>query len=146
MIVKKKVQSCIKLQIEARSATPSPPIGPALGQQGINIMKFCKDFNTRTADFEMGLILPVVITVYVDRSFSFVIKTPTAVFLLKKAAGIKSGSEKPKCVSVGKVLISQIYEIAKIKLIDMTSLNLESASKSIMGTARSIGLEVEDNL
>ncbi|WP_181950846.1 50S ribosomal protein L11 [Blochmannia endosymbiont of Camponotus nipponensis] len=140
----KKVKACIKLQISAGAANPSPPVGPALGQQGVNIMEFCKAFNTNTATLETGLPIPVVITVYNDRSFSFVTKTPPASILLKKAANISSGSGKPNIINIGKISRDQIYEIAKIKAIDMTGANIESVSRSIIGTARSIGLEVED--
>lgn len=141
----KKVQSYIKLQIAAGSANPSPPIGPALGQKGVNIIEFCKEFNNRTVDLEKGLIIPVLITVYSDRSFSFLMKTPPTVLLLKKAAGIDLGSSKPNSISSGKILLNQIYEIAKIKSVDMTGSNLESISRSIIGTAHSMGLEVENN-
>lgn len=145
-MILKKVQGCIKLQISAGSANPSPPIGPALGQQGVNIIEFCKEFNSRTASFEKGLIIPVIITVYSDRSFSFVTKTPPTALLLKKAANVNLGSAKPRLISVGKVLMTQVYEIAKIKLVDMTGSNLELVSKSIIGTAHSMGLEVDDNI
>lgn len=142
----KKIKACIKLQISAGSANPSPPVGPALGQQGVNIMEFCKEFNSRTAKLEKGLLTPVVITVYSDRSFSFIIKTPPASLLLKKAAGINVGSEKPNLVHVGKVSIDKIYAIARIKSVDMTGSNLDSLSRSIIGTARSMGLKIEENL
>lgn len=145
-MIAKKIKGCIKLQISAGSANPSPPIGPALGQQGVNIMEFCKEFNFRTAKLEKGLLTPVVITVYSDRSFSFIIKTPPASLLLKKAAGINVGSEKPNLVNAGKVSVDQIYKIARIKSSDMTGSNLDSLSRSIIGTARSMGLEIEENL
>ncbi|URJ32358.1 50S ribosomal protein L11 [Blochmannia endosymbiont of Camponotus sp.] len=143
-MVIKKVKAYIKLQISAGAANPSPPIGPALGQQGVNIMEFCKAFNENTSQLETGLPIPVVITVYSDRSFSFITKTPPASILLKKAANIQSGSEKPNVINVGKISRAQIYEIAKIKAVDMTGANIESISRSIIGTARSIGLEVEE--
>lgn len=145
-MITKKVQACIKLKVIARSANPSPPIGPALGQQGVNIVEFCKEFNNRTASFEKGLVVPVVITVYSDRSFSFIMKTPPTILLLKKAVGITVGSEKPSVKSSGTILLTQIYEIAKIKSADMTGANIESISRSIIGTARSMGLEVEKNI
>lgn len=141
----KKIQSCIKLQIPAGSATPSPPIGPALGQQGVNIVAFCKEFNEITVNFEKGLIIPVLITVYSDRSFSFITKTPPTTLLLKKAAGISVGSSKSGSTIVGKILMTQIYDIARVKSVDMTGSNLELISKSIIGTARSMGLEVVKN-
>lgn len=145
MIIK-QVKAHIKLQIPAKLASPSPPVGPALGQQGVNIMEFCKLFNERTVEFESGLLVPVVITVYVDRSFLFVIKTPPTSLLLKKAADLSLGSDKPKITNVGKISASKIYEIAQIKFVDMTSSNLESAFKSIVGTAKSMGLEVENDI
>lgn len=141
----KKVQACIKLQIEAGAATPSPPVGPALGQQGVNIVEFCKEFNARTISFEKGLLIPVVITVYSDRSFSFIVKTPPTSLLLKKAAGVISGSKKPNEIIVGTISLAQIYDIAKIKSVDITS-DIDSISKSIIGTARSMGLKIKDNL
>lgn len=139
----KKIQSYIKLQIPAGSANPSPPIGPALGQKGVNIMDFCKKFNTETEAIEKGLPISVIITVYSDRSFSFITKTPPASALLKKAAGIKSGSAKPKALSVGKISLGQIYDISRIKEPDMTGSSIELISRSIIGTAYSMGLEVE---
>lgn len=141
----KKIQSYIKLQIPAGVANPSPPIGPALGQKGVNIMEFCKAFNVNTEKIEKGLLVSVMVTVYHDRSFSFVIKTPPTAVLLKKAAGITSGSEKPKLVSAGKISRIQIYDISKVKEPDMTGSNIESISRSIIGTARSIGLEVVED-
>lgn len=141
----KKIQSCIKLQIPAGTANPSPPIGPALGQKGVNIMEFCKDFNKSTENLEKGLLVSVVVTVYNDRSFSLLIKTPPASVLLKKAAGITSGSCKPNVVSVGKISRAQIYDISKIKESDMTGADIESISRSIIGTARSMGLEVMED-
>lgn len=139
----KKVQAYIKLQVAAGMATPSPPIGPALGQHGVNIIQFCKLFNANTENIEKGLPIPVVITVYHDRSFTFVNKTPPAAALLKKAAGVKLGSDKPHKNKVGKVTISQIQEIAKAKSDDLTGSDLEAMSRSIAGTARSMGLVVE---
>lgn len=140
----KNIQSLVKLQIKAGMANPAPPIGPALGQQGINIVEFCKDFNFRTNSMEKGLLVPVVITVYSDKSFSFIIKTPPASVLLKKIIGIKSGSGKPNQDKVGKINKNQLYEIAKIKYVDMTGSNLESVVNSIKGTAYSMGIEVVD--
>ncbi len=137
----KKVIGSIKLQVSAGQANPSPPIGPALGQQGVNIMEFCKAFNAKTAGQE-GMIIPVVITVYQDRSFSFVTKTPPASVLLKKAAKIAKGSGDPKREKVGKVTRAQIEEIAKIKMVDLNAYDVESASKIIEGTARNMGIEV----
>lgn len=145
-MIAKKVQACVKLQIVAGLATPSPPIGPALGQQGVNIIDFCKEFNARTIDLEKGMLIPVIVTVYSDRSFSFVTKTPPTSLLLKKAAGITSGSEKPSKINVGKISIIQIYDISKIKAVDMTGSSIDSISKSIIGTARSMGLEIKDSV
>lgn len=139
----KKVQAYIKLQVAAGKANPSPPVGPALGQHGVNIMEFCKAFNAKTTDVEPGTPTPVVITVYSDRSFTFIIKTPPASFLLKKAAGIKSGSSEPNKNKVGKVTREQLEEIAKVKEPDLTAASLSQAVKTIAGTARSMGLEVE---
>ena len=138
----KKVQAYVKLQVAAGMANPSPPVGPALGQQGVNIMEFCKAFNARTESLEKGLPIPVVITVYADRSFTFVTKTPPAAVLLKKAAGIKSGSGKPNKDKVGKVTVAQVEEIAKIKMKDLNASSLETAVSIIKGTARSMGIEV----
>lgn len=137
----KKVIGSIKLQVPAGQANPSPPIGPALGQQGVNIMEFCKAFNAKTAGQE-GMIIPVVITIYQDRSFSFVTKTPPASILLKKAAKIAKGSGDPKRVKVGNVTRAQIEEIAKMKMVDLNAYDIESASKIIEGTARNMGIEV----
>ncbi|PLV56593.1 50S ribosomal protein L11 [Thermotoga sp. SG1] len=139
----KKVAAQIKLQLPAGKATPAPPVGPALGQHGVNIMEFCKRFNAETAD-KAGMILPVVITVYEDKSFTFIIKTPPASFLLKKAAGIESGSSEPKRKIVGKVTRKQIEEIAKIKMPDLNANDLEAAMRIIEGTAKSMGIEVVD--
>ena len=139
----KKVTGYIKLQIPAGKATPAPPVGPALGQHGVNIVEFTKQFNAKTAD-QGDLIIPVVITVYADRSFSFVTKTPPAAVLLKKAAGIKSGSGKPNKDKVGKISRAQLQEIAQTKAADMTGADIEAMTRSIEGTARSMGLVVED--
>jgi large subunit ribosomal protein L11 len=139
----KKVTGSVKLQIEAGKATPAPPVGPALGQAQVNIMEFCKQFNARTQNKELaGLIVPVVITVYNDRSFTFITKTPPAPVLLKRAAGIAKGSGTPNKDKVGKVTEKQIAEIAKQKMPDLNAASLEAAIKSIRGTARSMGLEV----
>jgi large subunit ribosomal protein L11 len=139
----KKVTGSVKLQIEAGKATPAPPVGPALGQAQFNIMEFCKQFNARTQNKELaGLIVPVVITVYNDRSFTFITKTPPAPVLLKRAAGIAKGSGTPNKDKVGKVTEKQIAEIAKQKMPDLNAASLEAAIKSIRGTARSMGLEV----
>jgi large subunit ribosomal protein L11 len=137
----KKVTAQIKLQVTAGKATPSPPIGPALGQHGVNIMEFCKAFNARTAN-DAGMIIPVVITVFQDRSFTFITKTPPAAVLLKKAAKIAKGAGDPKRDRVGKVTQAQIEEIAKMKLTDLNTTDLEAACRIISGTARSMGIEV----
>ncbi len=139
----KKVQAYIKLQVAAGKANPSPPVGPALGQHGVNIMEFCKEFNAATQEIEPGLPTPVVITVYSDRSFTFVTKTPPAAVLLKKAAGIKSGSGEPNKKKVGTVTREQLEEIAKTKEPDMTAADLDAAVRTIAGSARSMGLNVE---
>lgn len=139
----KKVMAYIKLQVSAGMANPSPPVGPALGQKGVNIMEFCKAFNAKTDSMEKGSPVPVVITVYADRSFTFVTKTSPASYLLKKAAGIKSGSAVPNKNKVGKVSQAQLEEIAKTKEVDLTGADLEAMVRCIAGTARSIGLEVE---
>ncbi|NVL92026.1 MAG: 50S ribosomal protein L11 [Desulfobacterales bacterium] len=139
----KKVTATIKLQVRAGQANPSPPVGPALGQHGVNIMEFCKAFNARTQNQE-GMIIPVVITVYADKSFSFVTKTPPASVLLKQAANIAKGSSDPKREKVGTVTRSQIEEIAKLKFGDLSAVDLLGAVKIIEGTARSIGISVED--
>ncbi|MFZ2724821.1 MAG: 50S ribosomal protein L11 [Methylococcaceae bacterium] len=139
----KKITAYIKLQVKAGEANPSPPIGPALGQRGVNIMEFCKAFNAKTQDVEKGLPLPVVITVYSDRSFTFITKTPPASILLKKAVGIKSGSSNPNTKKVGTVTREQLEEIAKTKMEDLNAANLEAAVKTIAGSARSMGLNVE---
>jgi len=139
----KKIDSYIKLQVKAGEANPSPPVGPALGQRGVNIMEFCKAFNARTQEVEKGLPLPVVITVYSDKSFTFITKTPPASILLKKAVGIKSGSSKPNSNKVGTVTRDQLEDIAKTKMEDLNAADLESAIKIIAGSARSMGLNVE---
>jgi len=139
----KKVEAYIKLQIPAGKANPSPPVGPALGQRGVNIMEFCKAFNAATQQMEQGLPTPVVITVYSDRSFTFITKTPPASVLLKKAAGIQSGSGTPNTKKVAKLNVSQLEEIAKIKKPDLTAADLAAAVRSIAGTARSMGIDVE---
>jgi len=139
----KKIQSYIKLQVSAGTANPSPPIGPALGQKGVNIMEFCKLFNKKTENIEKGLPIPVIITVYSDRSFTFITKTPPASVLLKKLSGIKKGSSKNKLQTIGTINRSQIQEIAKIKHDDMTGSNIESMIRSIEGTAKSMGLIIE---
>lgn len=139
----KKVQAYIKLQVKAGQANPSPPVGPALGQHGVNIMEFCKAFNAETQKLEPGLPVPVVITVYSDRSFTFVTKTPPAAILLKKAAGIKSGSGRPNTAKVGTVTRAQLEEIATAKEPDLTAADMDAAVRTIAGTARSMGLNVE---
>ena len=139
----KKVQAYVKLQVAAGKANPSPPVGPALGQHGVNIMEFCKAFNAATQDIEVGLPTPVVITVYSDRSFTFITKTPPAAVLLKKAAGIKSGSGEPNKTKVGTVTREQLEEIAKTKEPDLTAADLDAAVRTIAGSARSMGLNVE---
>lgn len=139
----KKVEAYIKLQIPAGKANPSPPVGPALGQKGVNIMEFCKAFNAATQQMEQGIPTPVVITVYSDRSFTFITKTPPASVLLKKAAGIKSGSGTPNTKKVAKLNVKQLEEIAKLKEPDLTAADLAAAVRSIAGTARSMGIEVE---
>ena len=139
----KEVTAYIKLQVKAGEANPSPPVGPALGQQGVNIMEFCKAFNAKTADIEKGLPIPVVISVYGDKSFTFITKTPPASILLKKAAGITSGSAVPNKTKVGTVTLAQVEEIAKTKMEDLNATNLETAVKIIAGSARSMGLVVE---
>ena len=139
----KKVEAYIKLQVPAQEANPSPPVGPALGQHGVNIMEFCKAFNAQTQETEKGLPIPVVITVYNDRSFTFIMKTPPASILLKKAAGIKSGSGEPNRNKVGKVTREQLEEIAKAKDPDLTAADMDAAVRTIAGSARSMGLDVE---
>lgn len=140
---KKKVDAFIKLQIPAGKANPSPPVGPALGQRGVNIMEFCKAFNAHTQSMEQGLPLPVVISVYGDKSFTFIVKTPPASYLIKKAAGVAKGSGVPNKDKVGKVSIKALEEIAKMKEPDLTAATLEAAIRTLAGTARSMGIEVE---
>ena len=139
----KKVQAYIKLQVPAGKANPSPPVGPALGQHGVNIMEFCKAFNAQTQKTEEGLPIPVVITVYTDRSFTFVMKSPPASVLLLKAAGLKSGSSNPNTVKVGTVSRQQLEEIVAAKKADLTAADMDAAVRTIAGTARSMGLNVE---
>jgi large subunit ribosomal protein L11 len=139
----KKITAYIKLQVKAGEAKPSPPVGPALGQHGVNIMEFCKAFNAKTQDVEAGLPLPVVITVYSDKSFTFITKTPPASILLKKAVGIKSGSKTPNKVKVGTITRAQLEEIAKTKMADLNAANMDAAVRIIAGSARSMGLNVE---
>ena len=139
----KKVDKYVKLQVPAGKANPSPPIGPALGQAGVNIMEFCKAFNAQTQKMEAGLVLPVVVTVYNDRSFTFVIKTPPASILLKKSLGLEKGSGTPNTKKVGKVTRQQLEEIAKAKMPDLTAADLDAAVRTIAGSARSMGLDVE---
>lgn len=139
----KKIEGYIKLQIPAGKANPAPPIGPALGQHGVNIMEFCKAFNAKTQNDDPDMKVPVVITVYADRSFTFETKTPPAADLLRKASGIAKGSGKPNKEKIGKITRSQIEEIAKKKMVDLNTTNLEGAMKTIEGTARSMGLTIE---
>ena len=139
----KKVEAYIKLQVGAGKANPSPPVGPALGQHGLNIMEFCKAFNAQTQGMEAGAPVPVIISVYNDRSFSFEIKTPPASFLLKKAAGIKSGSGRPNTEKVGAVNRAQLEEIAEVKMKDLTAADMDAAVRTIAGSARAMGLNVE---
>jgi len=139
----KKIQAYIKLQVKAGEANPSPPVGPALGQHGVNIMEFCKAFNAQTQNLEKGLPTPVVITVYADRSFTFITKTPPASVLLKKAAGISSGSGRPNTEKVGTVTRAQLEEIAETKMADLNAADMDAAVRIIAGSARSIGLNVE---
>jgi large subunit ribosomal protein L11 len=139
----KKVTAMVKLQVPAGKATPAPPIGPALGQHGVNIMGFCKEFNERTAK-QAGLIIPVVITVYQDRSFTFILKTPPASVLIKKAIGIESGSGVPNKTKVGKISKAKVREIAELKMPDLNAASIETAMSMVAGTARSMGIVVED--
>lgn len=139
----KKVEAYIKLQVAAGMANPSPPVGPALGQHGVNIMEFCKAFNAQTEKLEKGLPTPVVITVYNDRSFTFITKTPPAAVLIKKALGLKSGSATPNTKKVGKITRAQLEEIATTKEPDLTAADMDAAVKTIAGTARSMGVDVE---
>ena len=138
----KKIEGYIKLQVPAGSATPSPPIGPALGQRGVNIMEFCKAFNAATQELEKAMPIPTIITVYADRSFTFITKTPPATFLIKKAANLKSGSKEPGKVSAGTIARSKLAEIAEAKMKDLNANDIEQATKIIEGSARSMGLQV----
>ena len=138
----KKITGYIKLQVPAGTANPSPPIGPALGQRGVNIMEFCKAFNAATGDLEKGAPIPTVITVFADKSFSFVTKTPPATFLIKKAANLKSGSKEPGKIIAGKIARSKLAEIAQVKMADLNANDIEAATKIIEGSARAMGLEV----
>jgi len=139
----KKIEAYIKLQVPAQDANPSPPVGPALGQHGVNIMEFCKAFNAQTQSLEKGMPVPVVITVYGDRSFTFITKTPPAAVLLRKAAGIAKGSGTPNTVKVGKVNRAQLEEIANIKMPDLTAADMDAAVRTVAGTSRSMGLDTE---
>ena len=138
----KKIEGYIKLQVPAGTANPSPPIGPALGQRGVNIMEFCKAFNASTQELEKGMPIPTVITVYADRSFTFVTKTPPASFLIKKAAGLKAGSKEPGKVSAGRIKRSQLSDIAQTKMKDLNANDIDAATRIIEGSARAMGLEV----
>lgn len=139
----KKIQTVVKLQVQAGKANPAPPVGPALGQHGVNIMEFCKQFNAKTSDpSQEGLIIPVVVTIYNDKSFTFVLKTPPVSVLLKRACSIAKASGEPNKTKVGKVTKSQVKEIATLKMPDLNTVNLESAVKMVKGTARSMGIEV----
>jgi len=142
-MAKKTITNYIKLQVKAMEANPSPPIGPALGQHGLNIMDFCKAFNAKTQNMEKGLPLPVIITVYSDRSYTFIIKTPPASVLLRKAAGLEKGSATPNKSKVGKVTLAQVEEIAKLKMPDLTAADIKAAMRTVIGTARSMGIIVE---
>ncbi len=139
----KPIQAMVKLQCNAGNATPAPPVGPALGQHGINIMEFCKQFNARTQS-QTGLVIPVVITVFNDRSFPFITKTPPAAVLLKRSAGLAKGSGEPNRTKVGKVTRAQVREIAELKTPDLNSASVEAAERKVMGTARSMGIEIGD--
>jgi len=139
----KKVTAVVELMLPAQQATPAPPVGPALGQHGVNIMEFVKQFNAASKEFEPGTIVPVVITIYQDRSFTFVMKTPPASYLLKKAAKVQKGSGDPKRQKVGKITVEQLREIAKMKLKDMNTTDLNAAMRTIAGTAKSMGIEIE---
>ncbi len=139
----KKIQAYVKLQVKAGQANPAPPVGPALGQQGVNIMEFCKAFNAKTQSLEPGLPIPVVITVYSDRSFTFITKTPPATVLIKKAIKLDKGSSTPNTNKVGKIKRAQLEEIAKVKMPDLTAADLEAAVRTLAGSARSMGIDVE---
>jgi large subunit ribosomal protein L11 len=140
----KKIQTTVKLQLPAAKATPAPPVGTALGPHGVNIMDFCKQFNAKTSKEPDGMIIPVLVTIYTDRTFTFITKTPPASELLKRAAGVIKGSAEPNRNKVGKVTKKQVAEIAKVKLVDLNTTNLDSAIRTVMGTARNMGLEVTD--
>lgn len=139
----KKIVGMIKLQLPAGKATPAPPVGPALGQHGVNIMAFCKEFNAKTSD-KAGLIIPVVISVYQDKSFSFIMKTPPAAVLLMKALGVEKGSAEPNKTKIGKIKMDKVREIAELKMPDLNAANIDTAISMVMGTARSMGIEVEN--
>ncbi len=139
----KKVVATIELMLPAQQASPAPPVGPALGQHGVNIMEFVKQFNAASREYEPGTILPVVITVYQDRSFTFVMKTPPVSYLLKKAAGVEKGSSDPKRQKVGKITLKQLEEIARMKMKDMNTKDLKAAMRTVAGTAKSMGIEIE---
>jgi large subunit ribosomal protein L11 len=139
----KKIQAYIKLQVAAGQANPSPPVGPALGQHGVNIMEFCKAFNAKTQGMEQGMPIPVVITVYADRSFTFITKTPPAAVLLRKAAGVKKGSPTPNTKKVGSLTRAQLEEVAQLKMPDLTASDMDAAVRTIAGSARSAGFDVE---
>jgi large subunit ribosomal protein L11 len=139
----KKVTAVVELMLPAQQATPAPPVGPALGQHGVNIMEFVKQFNAASKEFEPGTVVPVVITIYQDRSFTFIMKTPPASYLLKKAAKVQKGSGDPKRQKVGKITVEQLREIAKMKLKDMNTTDLKAAMRTIAGTAKSMGIEIE---
>jgi large subunit ribosomal protein L11 len=138
----KKIQTTVKLQLPAAKATPAPPVGTALGPHGLNIMDFCKQFNAKTAKEPEGMVIPVLVTIYTDRTFTFILKTPPASELLKRAAGIVKGSAEPNRNKVGKVTKKQVEDIAKIKLVDLNTASLDAAMRTIMGTARNMGIEV----
>lgn len=142
----KKIQAYVKLQVKAGEANPAPPIGPALGQQGVNIMEFCKAFNARTQGMEKGMPMPVVITVFSDRSFTFIIKTPPASYLLLKAVNVKQGSSTPNKNKIGKITRKQLEEIATVKMPDLTANDLDAAVRTIAGTARNMGIEIEGEI
>ncbi|QJC30508.1 50S ribosomal protein L11 [Enterobacteriaceae endosymbiont of Neohaemonia nigricornis] len=138
----KKIKTYVKLQVPAGTANPSPPIGPALGQHGVNIMEFCKLFNAKTNNLEKGMPIPVIITIFIDKTFTFIIKTPPAAVLIKQIIGIKKGSDKTKINTIGQINSTQIRAIAKTKFIDMTGINIEAMMRSIEGTAKSMGLTI----
>jgi len=139
----KKVVATIELMLPAQQASPAPPVGPALGQHGVNIMEFVKQFNAASREYEPGTILPVVITVYQDRSFTFIMKTPPVSYLLKKAAGVEKGSPDPKRIKVGKITVKQLEDIAKMKIKDMNTRDIKAAMRTVAGTAKSMGIDIE---